>query len=131
MLRLTIDDTDVIELFATWQERIDSIDELMEAIGQRMVDAVHQNFEEGGRPTKWAPLKKVKKDNPHQPLMDTYALYDSIFARVWGDEVAVEANEFYGVFHNEGTETIPQREFLTIQPEDGDDILDMVAKHFD
>ena len=105
----------------------DHMDDVMDDIGRLMVDSVHQNFEEEGRPA-WEPRLV---DVPWPILRKTGALYNSIHYSVFGAEVNIDTDSDYGMFHQEGTDRMVARPFLEIQPEDETMIMDLLYQHFD
>lgn len=65
--------------------------------------------------------KKLKRGAGGGTLFDTGTLYNSIqLYSISPLEMAIGTDVFYGVFHNEGTKTLPKREFLGFSDEDID-----------
>ncbi len=105
---------------------------LMRNIAGTMESAVLQNFEAGGRP-KWLGLKYREG----KPLVDTGDLMSSIESSYDNDNAIVGTNEAYAAIHQFGGEAgrskkvdIPARPFLTLTPEDEEDILQDVQDYF-
>ena len=108
-------------------DKAEDLDGVLDSIGRLLVDSVHKNFQAEGRPDPWMP----RVDNLSHPILrKSGALYSSIDYDVNGLEVSVFAGEEYGKYHDEGTSRLPKRPFLIMQPEDEDEILDLIAKHF-
>lgn len=105
---------------------------LMRNIAGTMESAVLQNFEAGGRP-EWLGLKYREG----KPLVDTGDLMSSIESSYDNDNAIVGTNEAYAAIHQFGGEAgrskkvdIPARPFLTLTPEDEEDILQDVQDYF-
>lgn len=105
---------------------------LMCNIAGTMESAVLQNFEDGGRP-KWLGLK-YRQGNP---LVDTENLMGSITGFYDNDNAIVGTNVAYAAIHQFGGKAgrskkvdIPARPFLTLTPEDEEDILQDVQDYF-
>lgn len=99
----------------------------MDAIGQLLVESVHQNFDQEGRPTAWEPRQD---DNPWPILRKTGDLYHSIHYSIVGDTVYVDEGVGYGTYHDQGTSRLPARPFLLVQDEDEQAIMDIIAQSF-
>ena len=99
----------------------------LDEIGQLLVESVHENFRLEGRPERWA---ERQDDNPWPILYYTGTLYDSIHYNTYRDEVTVDDDTDYGVWHNVGTSRLPKREFYLIQDEDEREIMDLIAQSF-
>jgi len=129
MINIEIDDHAVLEFFHDLSDR--SKDLPLDEIGKILVDSIHQNFLDGGRPDPWEPRKK---DYPWPTLMKSRDLYNSINYDIdkSGEESSVNLSygEDYGIFHDEGTVFLPKRQFMCIQPEDVGRIEDVIAQHF-
>lgn len=105
---------------------------LMRNIAGTMESAVLQNFEAGGRP-KWLGLKYRQGT----PLVDTENLMGSITSFYDNDNAIVGTNVAYAAIHQFGGKAgrgkkvdIPARPFLTLTPEDEEDILQDVQDYF-
>lgn len=111
---------------------------LMETIAGTMLNAVTQNFNDGGRPQAW----EAPKHRTGMPLVDTGVLKNSITEASDNDSAMVGTNVIYAAIHNFGgtikRETtkgkveieMPQREFLNLTPQDEEDIMDDVHTYF-
>lgn len=58
---------------------------------------------------KW---EKRKKAYSHPPLKKSGKMFTNIKSKVTGDNVLIYNNTPYSGFHNEGTDKIPQRQFI-------------------
>jgi len=103
----------------------------MESISQLLINSVHENFLEQGRPDPWLPRVENPYDDGHPLLMDTGNLYDSIYAStITNEEIVVESSTEYGDFLNSGTTRMAARPFLIMQDTDADEIENLLAQHF-
>lgn len=127
MINISLTDH-VTPLLNTLEHDLNDLRPALTEIGEFVVESVHQNFDEEGRPEAWEPRQD---DNPWPILHHTGDLYRSIYYDVIGTEVTVDEGTGYGVYHDGGTSTIPQRQFLLIQPEDESEIENIIWSHFD
>jgi len=109
--------------------------------GQILTKSVRKNFTSQGRPTKWQDLaestKKKKKGN--KILINrgmAGGLMGSINYQSTNSDVRVGTPKVYGAIHQFGGKagrnkktTIPQREYLLIQPEDWQSITDAFGRY--
>ena len=126
-MQFKVDSAPVMSELLSLEQKASDMTPVMMDIGDLLVESVHKNFEHGGRPGTWEPRKD---NNPWPLLMKTGELYNSIEANASQNDVYVDAGAEYGVYHNEGTSTIPQREFLVIQDEDLAAIDEMIFQYF-
>jgi phage virion morphogenesis protein len=102
--------------------------EILEALGGYMVASVQQNFEEGGRPAKWQPLKPatIKRKKGPGILIESGNLFQGIAYEIdmkqkevvigpTGESLAYAMRHNYG---DKGNWPIPRRQYLIIQEED-------------
>jgi phage virion morphogenesis protein len=123
----------------------------MKSCAAIMLSSVQQNFREEGRPYKWRPwapatVKQRKKEGKYPGtilqksqaglLQSIQAVSDSTSAAVGTNKLFPNSDKSAGAIHNFGGQagrglqvTIPKREFLMLQNEDEQDILDTVEKH--
>ncbi|PJG83775.1 phage virion morphogenesis protein [Caviibacterium pharyngocola] len=106
--------------------------DLMRNIAGTMESAVLTNFDQGGRP-KWQGLKYREG----MPLVDTENLMGSITSHYDNDNAIVGTNVAYAAIHHFGGKAgrgqkvdIPARPFLTLTPQDEDDIADGIQDYF-
>lgn len=97
-----------------------------------MATSTKKNFERSSAPdgTPWPPLKRGQR----KPLIKSGALMaaaTSAFAagRSRGDDFVYEVDTPYGSFHQEGTRTIPKREFLGVSEDMGLALSRMASEH--
>jgi phage virion morphogenesis protein len=109
----------------------------LDIIGETVVASVQQNFEEGGRPTRWAGLKPATwaRKKSRKTLVEDKVLSGSISKQVTGSTVVVGTNVEYGAIHQFGGKagrgrrvTIPARPFLLVQDEDWEEINEAMAE---
>lgn len=73
--------------------------------------------------------KKLKRGAGGKTLFDTGTLFHSIqLYSVDPFEMSIASDVYYGVFHNEGTATLPKREFMGFSEEDEDVALKVLIK---
>jgi phage gpG-like protein len=129
-ITVEVDQSDIDRLFGSMQAAIADLP--LDDIGKMMLDSVHQNFFEGGRPDAWAP----RKQNQSWPiLIKTGDMYNSVdFETERSVEESVVtvgllkagyAADYY-TFHEDGTSNMEARPFLLIQDEDEDMILSLI-----
>jgi phage gpG-like protein len=99
----------------------------MADIAQLMVDSVHQNFLDEGRPNAWAP--RVEPTGSWPLLRKTDTLYNSIYPTISGTEITVDAGEYYGSYLDQGTSKMVARPFLLLQGEDERRIEELIDRH--
>lgn len=102
----------VERLFVNLEQAIKKPQPALKQIGELMVASIHKNFEEQGRPTKWAPLspmtlamRRNKDKSSIKILQDTGRLRNSITydaTRSGGTAVAIGTNVKYGKIHQYG-----------------------------
>jgi phage gpG-like protein len=121
------------------ENMIPRMEELIEAgenlpvdeIAQLLIDSVHENFLQEGRPGPWAPRVESPYDDGHPILRDTGDLYNSIQAmEVSQEEIIIDSDLDYAGYNDQGTSRAPARPFLVIQDSDADEIEDLLAQHF-
>ncbi|MGK0600082.1 phage virion morphogenesis protein [Yokenella regensburgei] len=150
---------DISDDFREWLERLEGRcqyrEPLMEKVAGIMLDAVDENFVQGGRPA-WEPLKY--RDG--KPLMKSRRLHGSITPMADNNQAVVGTNVVYARIHQEGGKTrphvirprnkkalyfngrfaakvnhpgsdIPARPFLSLTEEDNDAIRQAVIDHLD
>ncbi len=119
--------------------------ELMGIIAGTMENAVLENFEKEGRPA-WAGIKprRPKKGNngsviqrDGKILNDTGNLKNSITAAFDNDSATVGTNLEYAAIHQFGGMAgrgrkvkIPARPFLSLTPQDEEDVIDDIQTYF-
>jgi phage gpG-like protein len=103
----------------------------MQDISDILLQSVRENFLAQGRPDPWTPRVDNPYDDGHPLLMDTMALYNSLYADVTADEVEINSGEDYGEYLDQGTSKMVARPFFIIQEEDADRIEDLLAQHLD
>ena len=113
---------------------------VMKIAGHVIQESVVDNFDDGGRPTKWkanadATLKQKRGNKPLTDRGMNGGLKGSITHYATDKSVAVGTNKIYGAIHQLGGQagrnksvTITARPFLLVQDEDWDDIKDAVLR---
>ncbi|VFS44631.1 Putative virion morphogenesis protein [Enterobacter cancerogenus] len=99
-------DIDISDEFRDWLDKLAARcqhrEPLMNKVAGIMLDAVDENFVQGGRPA-WKPLKY--RDG--KPLMNTGRLHGSIEPFADNDQAVVGTNVVYARIHQMGGETRP------------------------
>ena len=131
----------VMHGFLTAAARLKSMDDpLREAVTKVLAPSIRTNFEVGGRPA-WTPLadasleQKGRFGGSSRPLVFTGALEHaagSVDSWDIRNNTAQLGNPLtggigYGIFHQEGTSTVPQRPWAVMQPEDERKIEDILG----
>jgi len=89
-------------------------------------EAIDSNFQAGGRPSPWPPLKKTGEPSF---LQDTGELRDSIDSIKTGHGVEVGYDMDYGIYHRTGTSKMPQRDFGVVLDTDYNE-LHIIMHHW-
>lgn len=115
------------------------------AIQQVLGPSFRRNFDLGGRPA-WEPLapETLQRKTTSTILVESGRLKQVAGQlNIWTIEGGFRGDTgqayvsrlperaFYGEFHQRGTFTTPQREFLVIQPEDMDRVAEIFADWFE
>lgn len=120
-------------------DRCGSPDAALQIIGETVTASVQRNFELGGRPG-WQPLAPatLAKKRGGSILVDkgfAGGLLGSIHWEVADNVIYVGTDKIYAAIHQFGGQagrnhkvTIPAREFLMIQDEDIDEILELLQE---
>lgn len=93
-----INDAEFQKLVGEVADRMVNKRQVMEDIAEIGEDSIRTNFDAGGRPTKWAPLKR--RDG--QPLRDKDRLMNSFGHQIDGNTVLIGTNAVYAAVHNFG-----------------------------
>lgn len=113
---------------------------LKRSIQQVLAPSFRRNFVEGGRPEQWDELsditlaRKAALGQDLSPLVATRTLMRVAGQlNIWhltSEEAYVDQlpNAEYGRFHMTGTEFMPSRPFLVIQPEDEEEIEEVFVQ---
>lgn len=135
--------TDALDRLA---RKADNLRPLMRALAADMLDAVHENFEQEGRPDRWAPLAPStlaaleKKGKTGKMLNRTGAgLWHNIAAESSAVSALVGTNKEYARIHQFGGEagrktarvTIPARPYLHLEEDDLAQMAERVLRHFE
>lgn len=158
-ITITIDDTDLKRMLNDLHRKLGDLSPVMRTVASIMEASVQRNFEEGGRPVKWTPSKRVRAGGG-QTLVDSGRLKNSITSRSTAASAEVGTNVKYAAIHQFGGKTkphvikpknkksiffpgaahpvkmvnhpgshIPARPFLVIPPEDMEDIKDVLIRY--
>lgn len=104
-IRLIVNMGGATKVLTTLEGRLADMTPAMVQMKEVVLDSIRQNFEAGGRPTAWAPLKYRQGT----PLTDTGFLRGSITGEVTATSVVVGTNVPYAAIHNYGgTIQIPE-----------------------
>lgn len=121
---------------------------LHEAVKTVVIPSIRENFDTGGRPA-WEPLsesremQKAAEGLPADILVASGKLNRTAtqlniwdFDGGYGSGEATASvdnlgNVDYGFFHQEGTQRMPERPFLLVQPEDEDGIVEVFERYIE
>lgn len=79
-----------LEIVGTLPVARNNVAKALDEAGLYMLQSIQRNFEMGGRPTEWPPLKRQSGVSGfNRPLMDTGALYNSGEYKIVGTEMTV------------------------------------------
>jgi phage virion morphogenesis protein len=143
---ININDKAVNALLTKVSRRMDNTKPAFEIIGDIVLSSIQRNFEEGGRPDKWAQLAQATIDKrietrrwPGQILISLGAgggLLGSIFFQAFTDKVVLAANKIYAAIHHFGGQagrnksvTIPKRPYMLVQDEDWEEIKEALTDY--
>lgn len=125
MLEISWDSPNIIPLLEGIPLRLTKTEGLLRKIGESVSTSMRGNILSSSAPSgqSYAPFKRPPKDG-HQLLMRKGTLIRSIGYNLLPsqDEVGVGHSTSYGVFQNDGTRTIPARQFVGLKPNDLDDM---------
>ena len=139
-IRVTIQDKEIRDLLEKVKARTGNLKPAMELIGEVMLKSVKRNFDEQGRPVKWAPLAKStikSRKFPDKPILQQYGNLRKITYAAFNDRVVIGSMvEKYAAIHQLGgvagrghKAKIPARPFLMVQDEDWSSIKDVIMEY--
>lgn len=97
LIECRIDDREVTRTLDRLARKVADLRPVMRDISLDMLHAVHQNFEDQGRPNPWKRSKRAAKDGG-QTLQDTQRLYRSISPRSDATSAVVGTNVAYAKY---------------------------------
>jgi phage gpG-like protein len=100
-ISVSIDDSGVLKQLDNILLRTKNLKPAMNIVGQVVRRSVIKNFQAGGRPERWTPSKRVKKQGG-KTLIDTAVLQNSINSRPFKDRVEVGTNVVYAAIQQLG-----------------------------
>lgn len=132
---IAIDDSELKNIIKKVRAKFSNLQPAMSIVGEILLTSIQRNFEVGGRPQKWTPLKKAtikqrtaQKKWPGQILIRTGVsggLLGSISYRAAADHVTLSANKKYAAIHHFGGKAgrghkvlMPARPYMMVQDED-------------
>jgi len=110
MINIAISELDIFDRTIV---KLNSPD-MMKNAGSGFKESIDKNFQEGGRPDKWKPLKTPD----HKILVKTGNLRSKFYMRVSKNTIRIGTRIAYAPYQQHGTKTIPPRPFLLLQDED-------------
>jgi phage virion morphogenesis protein len=104
------------------------------SVGEVLLASVRKNFDAGGRPTPWLPLKSVpsgrnRSAGSRKILVDSARLMRSISYSPRPDGLSMGTNVVYGATHQFGRGSVPARPFLVVQSEDEPKIVAILERY--
>lgn len=134
MLSVHIQLDSATALLAALGLRLDSSDELLAPALPVVAAAIERNFDEEGRPVRWAPLSaryaawKARRFGAGLRILErSGALRRSISTRLEGGALVASTAVPYAAFHQYGTRRLPARPFLTLTETDKEEVAQAVA----
>lgn len=134
MLRVHIQLDSATAFLAALGVRLDSSDELLAPALPVVAAAIERNFDEEGRPVRWAPLsaryaaRKARRFGAGLRILErSGALRRSISTRLEGGALVASTAVPYAAFHQFGTRFIPARPFLVLTQSDNEEVAQAVA----
>jgi len=148
MIEIKIDSSDIDRALHYFQNRVENLSPVMEAISGLLGDIIEENFETEGERLggKWKPLKKKsltrKKKKAEgisdQILQNEGGLITSFVPDFSDTEATISTDSPYSAIHNFGGRTgknhgadMPQREFAALNEDDLNDIYELITDYFD
>lgn len=111
LIDIRVDDREVLRHLDRLAAKAADLSPVMREISFDMLDAVHRNFEDGGRPNPWKRSQRAARDGG-RTLQDTNRLYRSIAPRSDANSAAVGTNVVYAKYLQFGTRAhtvVPRR----------------------
>lgn len=142
MIQIRIDNGKAVAALRRLLSRVRDRKPAMRKATGIMADAIEDNFDQEGRPDKWknlaaATIKQRSKGGswPGKILQRRGNLARSMTRHYDNDSAIVGTNKVYAAIQNSGGQAgrghkaeIPAREFMHLEPEDEDDIVNSFAK---
>jgi phage gpG-like protein len=107
--------------------------QLMREIGKVVLKDTNENFaNEGFGGKKWKARKSFKYEDEHPISNKTGSLKNSIkILSVDKNDVVVGTEKEYGWVHNDGTDEIPQRQFIGNNEKQEKEIINLLEQELD
>lgn len=142
-IEIKIDNKAVNEKLLKLAKRTENLRPLMKNIAGIFASSTEENFEEEGRPDKWAELadstkeqRKKHKKWPGQILQVEGQLAASVNTQYDDNSAVIGSNKDYAAIHQLGGKagrnkkvSIPARPYLKLTDEDFDEILDITENY--
>jgi phage virion morphogenesis protein len=136
---VTYTDTQARQAIGRLLKRMEDTRPAMNLIGEIVLESIQTNFETGGRPGKWQPLKpstilqrQRKGKWPGHILVRSGiagGLMGAIHYQAFDDKVVLAANKVYAAIHHHGGKagkghsvSIPARPYMVVQHKDWTEI---------
>jgi phage virion morphogenesis protein len=100
-INVSIDDKEVRKMLELLQKRVGNLRPAMKAIGETVRTSVIKNFMSEGRPDRWEPSRRAKKEGG-KTLTDKGRLRNSITAKADSDRVVIGTKVKYAAIHHFG-----------------------------
>ena len=139
-IRVRIDDHNVRSALDGMAGRLESLEPVMDLVGQFVCEVVDENFQAEGRPDAWDPLKKVTlaRKKAGQKILEGESgrLREGIHVEDSGKNFVIVAPDdlVYARIHQLGGQagrnlaaTIPARPYLVLQPGDEEHIEGLIT----
>lgn len=144
LFTIQVQDAGLLDTLKQLRDRMEDTIPLMDALGVEMEARISHRFETQTDPTgaPWAPLspstKKYYPEDGNGRLLDRFGdMLDSLTHRATRDEMLAGFGSVIAVYHEYGTEHMPERHMLFADPdtgtlgeEDQASLLDICAQFF-
>lgn len=134
MLQLRLQLASADALLARLGRRFQLPGELLAPALPVVARAIERNFEEEGRPVRWAPLapdyarRKARRFGPGLKILQrTGRLHSSIVTRIEGDALVASTTVAYAAAHQFSAPSLPARPFLVLTEADKAEVARAVA----
>ena len=105
-IEVNIHDTEVKKLLSRLERNTGNLIPAMRDIGEIIRRSVRKNFKVGGRPNRWQPSARAKRDGG-QTLVKSSILKNSFTVEAGANSVSVGTNVKYAAIHQFGGRTPP------------------------
>ncbi len=138
MIQVRVQLASAAALLERLNRRLEFPEDLLAPALPLVARAIERNFDEEGRPLRWAPLapdyarRKARRFGPGLRILQRSGrLRRSIVTRLEAGAIVASTNLPYAPFHQFGTRTIPPRPFLVLTDADKEEVARTIADSLD